>query len=474
MKKGYKFLLLVSLFILTTYNILAQRDPKQLKFPDLEFKPGKPDFLRIKRGVDLYYSVDKENPSINLVLIFKTGSLLDPKGKEGLSSITFSLLKSGGTKNYPQEKLEERLDYLGSTITVQSNSEFSIISVWTLKKNFEETWKILKDIISNPLFDKDRFDTEKKRQLESIRRRWDNPMLTGRMLFTELVYGKDFPEARRTTTGSISQITIEDVKRFYGENIKDLELKIALAGDFDLKRVLPILREGFRDWKGVPPKKLNLPRAKLASNQEIYVINKEDMTQAVVCMGHLGINRHDPDNVEVDVLNFIYGTGGFNSRVMREVRSHKGLAYSAYGMLIPGRDLGLFFNFCMTKNDSVGEVISTMKGIMEDIVKNPVTYEELETAKKYEQNSFVHRFDSALSVPQEYIFSKIQDFPNNYLETYIPRIKKVDERKVLEMAKRMIHPQDIVVLVVGKKSEIEPRLKALNMGEVKEIPLPKD
>lgn len=475
MKRELKFFVLFLIFsILFFVPSYSQKDPKQLKFKDLVFKPVKPDFIKIKKGVDLYHKEDRENPTISISLILKTGSLHDPKGKEGLASITFRLMKSGGTKNFPFEKLEEKLDHLGSSIVMSPGTEFSSIRLWSLKKNFEETWKILVDIIYNPSFDKERFDVEKKRELESIRRRWDNPMMTGRILFSELVYGKDFPDIRRTTTESIGQITIDDVKKFYEDNIKNLELTIALAGDFEVKKILPILKDSFKNWKGNPLKKLALPKASLASRPGIYIINKEDMTQAVICMGHLGINRLDPENVEINVLNFIYGTGGFNSRLMREVRSHKGLAYSTFGVVGAGRDLGIFFNFCMTKNQSVGEAISTMKEIMADIIKNPVSSEEIELAKKYEQNSFVHRFDSAMAVLNEFISLKLQGFPDNYLETYIPRIMKVTENKVLEMAKRTIHPEDIVILVVGKKAEIENQLKALNLGEVKELPLPKE
>lgn len=473
MKRGFKlFVLILVISILISIPSYTQKDPKKLKFQDLQFKPLKPDFFKVKKGVDLYYKVDRENPVINLVLVFKSGTFQDPKGKEGLASITFRLMKSGGTLKLSPDKLEEKLDYLGSSITVLPRTEFSQIRVWSLKKNFEETWKILMDIITNPSFESERFDVEKKREIESIRRRWDNPMVTGRILFSELVYGKDFPEARRTTTESINQITLDDVRKFYQENIKDLELTIALAGDFDLRKILPTFKNSFKNWKGNPPKSLSLPRASLASKPGIYIINKEDMTQAVICTGHLGINRLDPDNVEINVLNFIYGTGGFNSRLMREVRSHKGLAYSTYGMVGAGRDLGIFFNFCMTKNQSVGEAISTIKEVMDDTIKNPVTPEELETSKKYEQNSFVHRFDSAMTVLQEFISLKLMGFPENYLETYIPRILRVDEKKVLEMAKRTIHPQDLIILILGKKSEIEGQLKAF--GEVKELPLPKE
>lgn len=212
----------------------------------------------------------------------------------------------------------------------------------------------------------------------------------------------------------------------------------------------------------------------MAAEPGIYLVDKPDMTQAVVLIGHLGLNRHDPDNVELEILNFIYGSGGFNSRLMREVRSNRGLAYATYGYMGLGRDKGTFSNFVQTKSQSAAEAIKVIREIMEDITKNPVKTEELETAKKSTQNSFVHRFDSALSVMLEAISLKLFGYPEDYLEKYIPRIKKVDAAKVLQMAKRSMNPRRLVILVVGKKVELLEQLKALGLGDIHELPLPKE
>jgi zinc protease len=198
------------------------------------------------------------------------------------------------------------------------------------------------------------------------------------------------------------------------------------------------------------------------------------MTQAVILMGHLGLNNLDPDNVEVGIFNFILGTGSFNSRLMREVRSNRGLAYSAGGMVGTGRDKGLFYNFCMTKSQSAGEAIKLMREISADMTQNPVTTEELEVAKKYEVNAFVHKFDSAQAVVSQAIYLKLDGYPDNYLDTYLPRIRKVDAAKVLAIGKKAVHPDSLVILVVGKKAELIDQLKALGIGEVTELPLPKE
>ena len=191
-------------------------------------------------------------------------------------------------------------------------------------------------------------------------------------------------------------------------------------------------------------------------------------------MGHLGLNNLDPDNVEVGVFNFILGTGSFNSRLMREVRSNRGLAYATFGMIGLGRDKGTFYNFCQTKSQSVGEAIKLMRSIIDDMTKNPVSSEELGVAQKYEVNAFVHKFDSAQAVVRQAIILKLEGYPDNYLETYLPRIKQVDAAKVLAIGKRAVNPSGMVILVVGKKAEVIDQLKGLGPGDIVELPLPKE
>jgi len=454
--------------------VRAQKDPKTLKFADLEFKAQKPGMAAVKKGITFYFKEDHEQPVINGTVIIKTGTLYEPADKVGLASLAMRMLKAGGTKTLTPDALEEKLDFLGSTIGSFAGLEYSEISLWTLSKNFDETWKALLDILYNPAFDQERFDTEKKKDLESIRRRFDYPTSLGFTLISELIYGKDFPEARRTTSAGINTITLEDIKAFHEKNILDKEIIIAFTGDFKQAQALALLKKSFLDWKGNAPAKLDLPKAALAAKPGVYLIDKPDMTQAIIMMGHLGLNNLDPDNVEANIFNFILGTGSFNSRLMREVRSNRGLAYSTGGMIGLGRDKGIFFNYCMTKSQSVGEAITLMRDISADMTKNPVTAGELEVAKKYEVNAFVHKFDSAQAVVSQAIYLKLDGYPDNYLETYLPRIRKVDTARVLAIGKKAVRPDGMVILVVGKKAEVIDQLKALGMGEVTELPLPKE
>ncbi len=470
--KAPKRIFVIAIAAALILPLAAQKDPKTLKYPDLEFKPLKPDYISIGKNFDFYFKEDHEAPTISLAIIIRSGSLLDPKEKSGLSQLTYQLLASGGSKSLTPEQVEEQLDYLGSSIYAYSGTEYGQIQVSSLVKNFDKTWEILTDLLMNPRFAPERLDLEKKKEMENILRRWDMPMMVGFILFQDLVYGKDYPEVQRTTRKGLESISEEDIRRFYGDHIHNRAIIIAATGDFTGAKLAGQVRSSLAGWKAQPPEKLNIPKVKLAANPGICLIDKPDMNQAVIMMGHLGINRLDPDIAESSVFNTIYGAGAFNSRLWKEVRSDRGLAYSASGSVGSGRDLGIFFTFCMTKNQSAGEAVGVIRDVIKDMSQNYVKPEELETAKKSEINSFVFRFENPQSLLLRTITQRMYGLPLDYNETYLAKIRKVDAAKVLEMGKRFFHPDQLVILVVGKKTELLDQLKKL--GDVTVLPLPEE
>ena len=106
-----RYILIFTIFILFLSFLFAQKDPKTLEFPDIEFAPRKPGLAAVKEGVTFYFQEDYESPVIEGMLIFKSGSLYEPSGKEGLASLTMRMLKAGGTKTFTPDMLEDKLDF---------------------------------------------------------------------------------------------------------------------------------------------------------------------------------------------------------------------------------------------------------------------------------------------------------------------------------------------------------------------------
>jgi zinc protease len=465
----FSIFLIIGFLFASNIPVSAQKDPADLKFPNLDFQPQYPDYVQLKKGLELYYIQNGEIPVVNVMIIFKSGEILDPADKVGVSGLTADLLVNGGTKKLTPEQIEDQLDLLGSEIEISGSNEYTQINVWSLKKNFDQTWQLVTEMLNEPRFDENRLQVAKAKAVEEVRRQWDNPIGTGVVMLNQLIFGKDHPQSRHPSTKGLESITREDINQFYQQHIKNREMVIACTGDFKPANIQALLKKSFSNWQCLPAEMTTYPKTELASKPGIYFLNKKDMTQAVVCLGHLGINNLDEDNVEMNVLNFIYGAGSFNSRLMQEIRSNRGLAYMAFGAVISGKDRGPFINLSMTKSGSVNEVITLFKEIMADITSKNVKEEELKTAKMSQVNSFVHRFNNPASVLVQTVLRKLDGHPQNYLKTYVPKIEQVNENKVLEMAKRTIHPDQLITVVIGKKEDIWEQLVKLSDGKVKEL-----
>lgn len=466
----------LSFILLLAIALPAQtaRDPKDLRYPELRFNPPKPQTVELGAGKQLLLLADHDVPTVRVYALIAGGSILDPQGREGLAALTLRSLKSGGAGQLSPEQMEDRLDELGSSITAFTDLESSTLSLWSLSKNFDASWKLLTDILLQPRFDESRLDSEKNSELEDIRRRWDEPIGIARVLWSELLFGRSQPEGRRTTSSSIQAISRADLIEFHRRSLQGRRLLIAVCGDFDPERIKSMAKRDFSSWT-VAQTALNSATAlTLAAKPGIYLVDRPDMNQAALLMGHLGINRLDPDNAEMTVLNYILGGGGFNSRIMREIRSHRGLAYTASGTVNAGRDRGTFTCFTQTKAQSAAEAISVIAGIIGDMTKSEVSATELDTAKRYEANSFVFRFESPAALLYQTMTMRLQGFPENYFDSYLTRIAAVDAAKVKAMARRVLSPDGLVVLVIGPKDKLLEPLRALQMGEVTEIPLPRE
>jgi zinc protease len=167
-------------------------------------------------------------------------------------------------------------------------------------------------------------------------------------------------------------------------------------------------------------------------------------------LGHTGIDKDNPDVFALKVANFILGGGGFNSRMMREIRSDRGLAYSVYSYFDVGRRLpGLFIAGSETKSTSTVEVVQLLQQLIEQIRDEPVSEAELELAKKSLINSFIFAFENSHSIVSRKVRLDYYDYPKDYLETYRQKLAAVTVADVQRVAHKYLHPDLLQIVLVG-------------------------
>jgi predicted Zn-dependent peptidase len=468
--------LLIALGLLVAPGLPAEdtppprTDPRALRYPSLSISFPKPEKVALSNGLVAYLFRDNELPIIDLSLYARAGSIDDPPDKAGLAEIAAHLLRTGGTDEMTPDQVDEALEFMPARVSLGAGSDSVSGSVSALKARFPEGLRIFSRMLRAPRFDPARLEIERARILEEVRRRWDDPGTVADLNFRLLVYGQDSPWARLESAASIGRITRQDLIDFQQNTLRPGNVVIGVAGDFEPEAMKRLLRDVFGPWKDARVKRLAIAKIADRVTPGTHLIERP-LTQSSIEIGHLGVNRFDPDKFPLKILSFILGEGGFSSRLMKEVRSTRGLAYSVGGGVGIDSDRGLFDISCTTKAGSTVASIKVIRDIVRQLREEGPTDEEVLQAKEAETNSFVFSVEGTSQYMRTHLYYAYYGYPPDYLQTYRDNIAKVTRADVLRAARKHMDPDRLVVLVVGNPKEFDAPLASLGMGDPKELRL---
>lgn len=446
-------------------------DPYALTYPPLRLQFPAPTTTTLKNGLVVHLLPDPELPIIDLSFFAGGGSIYDPEDKAGLAALALHAMRTGGTATLTPDQVDQKLETLPATIDFDAGDDALNGSLSCLKDRFPEGLGILAGILRAPRFDAARLEIERGRALEEIRRRWDDPGSTSHLVFARLVYGERSPWARLTTTETVGHIGRDDLVAWQKRFLRPGNLRLAVSGDFDPKKMTRLLEDAFGGWQGGPADLPKIPRVEDRLEPGVYLIERP-MSQSTMALGHLGVNRFDPDRFPLDVVNEVLGEGGFTSRLMKEVRSARGLAYSVGGGVGNDTDRGLFEIRCRTRADATVQAIEAIRDVVTALRDQGPTEEETRLAKDSETNAFVFTVDGTAEYMDQVLFYEHYGYPVDYLQAWRGKLQAVTRDQAAAAAKRWLRPEKMVVLVVGNPKAFDRPLQDLGLGEPRRITLP--
>ncbi len=444
--------LLVVAAALSSATTLAQipDHPSQLAFRPLSFAPPKAQDYRVvlSNGMIVYIAEDHTLPTVEMGAIVRTGSLYDPKGKEGLARMAGDVLRTGGTKNISGDDLDERLAFLGAAIRSNIGTTSGNASMSCLARHTDEVLGLFADMLMNPIFAEDKIRLWKDQAIEALKTKNDQPRAVLEREFRKLLYG-DHPLVWEESKASLEGISRADLLEFHRTYYVPNNIILAVAGDFQRQEMLDKLEKAFAGWQ---PRKVTLPRVpevKAKNRPGVFMIQKQ-INQGYVNVGHFGIKDTNPDVFAINVMNFILGGGSFTSRITSKVRSDEGLAYNT-GSRFANEHLfpGTFYGYVQTKSQTVHYAISLILKEFKRIREEVVTDQEMETAKNFFLDSFPDRFSTAIGTMNTFASLEYDGFPLDYYDTYCDKIRAVTKQDVLRVAKKYIKPNEMSIMVVG-------------------------
>jgi zinc protease len=438
---------------------------EQLEYPELTFQLPEVETLVLDNGIRLYLKSDNELPLVQVTAMIGSGAISSPEDKTGFAGLFGSVWRSGGAGDKSPEALDEYLDLMAADMSASMGTYSAQLDLSLRSENLQEGINVLGDLLLRPGFDSERLELARLQAKEHLRRQNDSPGSISRRLLMAALY-PDHYLGRSPTEASLMSITRQDLVDFQKTYFAPNNLWIAVSGDFEREHLLSILKQNFADWSQRDVPEQELPPVKGPDTGLIQVAAK-DLPQTTIVIGDLGLSKEHPDQYAVRVLNYILGGGGFNSRMMREIRSNRGLAYSAYSYFQVGRRLpGPFVAGTETKNVSVLPAISLTREIMNDLRDNPVTDEELQLAKESQINSFVFGFENTHSVVSQQMSLAFFEYPENYLADYRDHIAAVSVADVQRAAQEFINLSRQQIVLVGNPEEFGDELKQFGLPVV--------
>jgi zinc protease len=455
--------------LILTLPVFAQRHPSELgPPPPLSFKMPKPVMFTLANGIRVAYIQDAELPLVWVLGYFRGGSLYEPGDKAGLAQLMATVLRTGGTKTRGGDQINEELEFIAATVEAMGGTEYMTVTGSSLKKDFGKLMEIYADLVINPAFPQDKLDLARNQSLEGMRRMWDRPSQVSSMLFQENLYGPNSPYGRRARPATLKVINREDLSAFHKKIFSPSNLMLGVAGDVSADEVKTILNRVFKGWAKAKVDLAEPTPLTERADGTIYYAYK-DTPQANLYLGHLGARRNGPDQYKLEVLNNIFGGGGFTARLMKQLRSDRGLTYGIYGGVMDGRDRGPFMVASQLKAAQFVEALGLIKDIIRDLQTNLVSDEEIETAKNSIINSFVFNFEQKNQVMSQVMTLKLEGYADDYLDTYIDNIRKVTKQDILDAAKKYMDAAKMIIVVVGDEKRFDKPLASL--GTVKSIDL---
>jgi len=464
------------MFCLTAAASAAQAqtaDLSNIKYPRLnEIEIPKVETVTLRNGMVLMMIEDNELPLVKMKALVRVGTIYEPRDCRGVVELMGQTWRTGGTASMSGDQIDEVLEALGSSVESSLDKTAGTLSANSLTENFDKTLSIFADILMGPKFSEDKIDLAKTRMRSAIARRNDEPMGLLMREYPKLVYGADSPYARQIEYADVDKLSRKDLLDFHTRYVHPNALILGVWGDFKASDMKKKLERTFAGWKPATINYPEVPEVDMTLTPSVNYIEKTDIDQCFVLMGHLCMRLDDPDYPSFYIMSDILGSS-WASRIFNKVRTEKGLAYAVGGGLMSRFDHpGAFYAFASTKFSSTYEATSTMIEEVRKITEAEVTDEELARSKEAYLNSFAFQFDSVGKILERLMTYKYYGYPEDFLQRTRTAIEKVTREDVLKVAKNRLHPDRLIILAVGDASQFEKPLASFGAVNSIDITIP--
>ena len=416
-------------------------------WPSASHATAKIQHLVTPGGISAWFVQDATVPVIAMQYAFNGGTSQDPAGKPGVATMVASLLDEGAG-DLDSSVFHERLDRRAIDLNFNATRDQLRGTLRMLKDDRDEAFSLLRLSLTSPRFEAADIERMRAQIMSGLRRQTTDPGSLAGLKFMVAEFG-DHPYGQPSngTLASVPTITVGDLRDYTRRIVAKDTLTIAVVGDIDAASLSKLLDDTF----GALPAKADLtPVADVtaAAPPQRYFIPL-DVPQTVVMFGGPGIKRDDPDFMAGYIVSHILGGGGLSSRLYREVREKRGLAYSVAQYLSWMQHSSLFLGNTATRADRANATVETIEKEVKRMADEGPTQAELDEAKSYLKGSQMLALDTSVKLASALLQFQLDHLGIDYIEKRNAMVDAVTLDDAKRVAKRL-WGKGLVTVVVGR------------------------
>jgi zinc protease len=419
----------------------------------------------LSNDLRIYGIENREVPLVQFNIVIDGGQLMESKDKVGVANLMARLMTKGTRDRSPQE-LEEAIQQLGASINVIARTGNIRITGNTLARNYDATMDLVEEMLLEPRWDEEEFELIQESTISQIQQQEANPNSIAQNAYNHLIYGPDNIRSQNIlgSIESVNSIVLEDLKDYYKNNLSPAVAKMHVVGAIDKETVLHSLQNIDEQWKRkeVVIPEFTTPDAPLQS--QIYFFDVPGAKQSVLRIGYPALASTDEDYYPATVMNYIFGGGGFASKLTQELREGKGYTYGIRSGFSGSNAVGPFTISSGVRSNVTLESAQSIKQIMQNYGAD-YSEQNLETTKGFLVKSNARSFETSRAKLNMLENISTYNWDYNYIENREAIVKAMTVDEIKTLSSQYLDANKMIWLVVGDAETQLNRLNELGFGE---------
>lgn len=456
-------LVLVSIFLFGCKSIQPTSILPQSLFGGFKLRPYKE--VSLSNGMKVLLVEDKALPYITYNMLIYAGGAQDPKDFPGLTNFVGEMIDKG-TQKHSATEIADILGQIGADFDVNTDYDFTQINASSISKYANELLDIYSELITQVAFSEPEIQRLKRQTLDAIKKSTEEPESFTSMAFQDYLYSSHpYAHSVMGKKRGIAAIKKKNIMRQYLQYYRPNNAILSVVGNFD-NDIVEKLEKSFSLWKSKEQSMATSSSLPGMQGRNVRVVDKSDLVQTQIRIGHYGIKRNNPDFQKLRIANTILG-GGFSSRLMQEIRVRSGLTYGINSGFDARKDFGPFTVSTFTRNDKVGITVRKTLEELEKFYSQGVTDKEVTDAKAFLIGNFPKAIETAEKFAANLMLLRLHGIDDDYLTDFIKNVERITTADVNDAIKKYLNPKDLRILIFANAKSVHSQLEQIGPIETK-------